>query len=370
MSTSSDVTTESPLTSDQLLEYENTRASEPMPEHLLETMSERRVHVSTAGSNRIDLNDLGKELSTTSSFRLPANAFLGQLGGDGQSKLSVPPMTPPADVIAQPVQPAWQDRIYHPKLAPMPPNPAVKGRDAAHLRADNVYLPENRTPFRPEGYPWTCIGRIEVFENGRLTSIGSAALVGRRLAVTSGHLMPRDGSPGKWGIRFVPGYFDGNSTVGIQSWTEAYRAFTITVSDSTQDRDLSFMKLYDPIGDALGSFGAKTYNDDWEDKGMWTLVGYPGSITSAQRPTLQKGIAVIDDDPSGDFAEIEHRGDADDGNSGGPLWAEFPDGPYIIGVHSGGEYREIVWVVDENNNVAAGGVALVNMINSLRAEWP
>ena len=82
---------------------------------------------------------------------------------------------------------------------------------------------------------------------------------------------------------------------------------------------------------------------------------------------------MIDDDPDGSFAEIEHMGDASDGNSGGPLFGTWPEGPYVIGVHSGGEYRTI-WtpfgdIVAENNNVAAGGRHGEHGPHAL-ADWP
>ena len=86
------------------------------------------------------------------------------------------------------------------------------------------------------------------------------------------------------------------------------------------------------------------------------------------------GIRVVDDDPDGSFAEIEHMGDARDGNSGGPLFGTWPEGPYIIGVHSGDEYKYIPTpfgdIVAENNNVAAGGSGMVNMIRKALADWP
>lgn len=361
-----------PLTPDALLAYENVRASEPAPQQLLESMSERRVHVSSPDQAAADatLTDLAASLQKTASFTLPANTFLGLLGRDGRTQVSVPAM---ADSDHQPVvrpfQPAWQNRVFHPKLAPIAPDRAVRGRDADRIGVHRLYAPENRTAFRPEGYPWTCIGRIEVFENGVRKRLGTATLVGRRIVLTSGHLMPRDGSPGRWAIRFVPGYFDGASSVGLSSWTEAYRALAINVGDDTQDRDISILKLYTPLGDALGWMGMKTYNDDWEDEGVWTLVGYP-DLTAGERPTFQAGIPVIDDDPSGDFTEIEHRGDATDGNSGGPLFAQFPDGPYLVGVHSGDEYRMAGPIVAENNNVASGGRGMVNLANAVEAEWP
>jgi hypothetical protein len=112
---------------------------------------------------------------------------------------------------------------------------------------------------------------------------------------------------------------------------------------------------------------------------MWTLVGYPGAaagvVSNGERPTIQNGISVIDDDPDGSFAEIEHRGDASPGNSGVPLFGTFPHGPYVIGVHSGDEYRTIdipllPTIVAENNNVAAGGAGMVNMVRAAQTHWP
>ena len=45
------------------------------------------------------------------------------------------------------------------------------------------------------------------------------------------------------------------------------------------------LKLYTPLGNSLGYFGYKTYNDDWEDGNYWTKCGYPGAIASGQRPS-------------------------------------------------------------------------------------
>jgi V8-like Glu-specific endopeptidase len=316
----------------------------------------------------LSLSELAGDLARTSSFRLPAGAFLGRLGRDG----AVGPQVPDSgEAEAAPYRPQWQDLVYHPKVAPMSIPPERKGRDGSAVRLHRIYSPENRTPFRPEGHPWTCIGRIEVFEFGQSKRKGTATLVGTRTIVTSAHLMPRNGSAGNWAVLFVPGYFDGQSTVGLSSWCEQYRAVTgPAVTDSTQDRDIAVLKLYQPLGNPLGTMGIKTYDDDWEDKAVWALVGYPGDITGGERPTFQTGIPVIDDDPSGDWAEIEHRGDATDGNSGGPLWANFPDGPYLVGVHSGDEYRVVAGVVAENNNVCSGGVGLPRLVNAVNAEWP
>jgi len=365
-----DTDSANPLTPEQLLETDNDSVSGQMiPADMRESMSERMVYLSSPdGSERPKLSDLGAELARNGSFQLPEGVFLGRLGGEGRTQEafgdSRASTTPPH-------RPEWRPRIYHPKIAPTDSSP-WRIKNGKGVRLHKVYPPENRAPFRPEGYPMTCIGRIEVFEFGVRKRVGTAALVGPRHIISSAHLMPRDGGAGRWGVKFVPGFFNGGSTVGLESWCEAYRhvVHPNNVNDSTQDRDLVVLKLYNPLGNALGWFGTKTYDPDWEDQGRWTLIGYPGSITGGERPTFQNGIPVIDDDPSGIWSEIEHRGDATDGNSGGPLFGTFPDGPYIIGVHSGDEVRMAGPIVAEDNNVCAGGVGMPRMVNALRAEWP
>lgn len=51
------------------------------------------------------------------------------------------------------------------------------------------------------------------------------------------------------------------------------------------------MKLFEALGDSPGWFGAKTYADNWNDSGFWTLVGNPGDVASVERPSSQGGIS-------------------------------------------------------------------------------
>jgi V8-like Glu-specific endopeptidase len=358
-----------PFTPDELLRLDNTVADTEIPADLRSSMSDRRVYVSTAGADSDgELARIGDEITGSGSFRLADDAFLGQLGRHAEIDDEVGSV---GEAESTGYRPDWQPPVYHPKIAPIEIRTEPKGPDGTRVQLHKLYPPENRTAFRPEGYPWTCIGRIQVFEAGVPKRLGTATLVGRRTILTSAHMMPRNPGAG-WAVLFVPGYFDGQSTAGVSSWCEAYHAVVgpTAVGDSTQDRDLAILKLYQPLGDALGWMGVKTYDDDWEGSGVWTLVGYPGSVTGGERPTFQAGIPVIDDDPSGDWTEVEHRGDATDGNSGGPLFGQWPDGPYLVGVHSGDEYRVVLGVVAEDNNVCAGGVGMPRMVNAKNAEWP
>jgi hypothetical protein len=107
------------------------------------------VHVSTVdGSAVANIAAMAEDLVQTSSFLLPAGTFLGRLGRDGQNYDSSGGST---HALRRPYQPEWQDRIYHPKLAPTPSSTSLKGSGGRRIRLHRLYDPENRTPFRCPG---------------------------------------------------------------------------------------------------------------------------------------------------------------------------------------------------------------------------
>jgi hypothetical protein len=115
----------------------------------------------------------------------------------------------------------------------------------------------------------------------------------------------------------------------VFSWTERAPGFP----GHGQGDDMAVLKRYSPLGDSLGFFGYKTYNDDWEGGAYWTLIDYPGSLGGTNRPTRQSGIIITDDDSDGEGVEFEHTGDTSKRKSGGRLWAWWGDSPRIIGTH-------------------------------------
>jgi V8-like Glu-specific endopeptidase len=69
--------------------------------------------------------------------------------------------------------------------------------------------------------------------------------------------------------------------------------------------------------------------------------------------------------------ELEHQGDSTAGDSGAPFWATWSDNfPYSIGVVSGGEYQyEAKEHGYEDNNICAGGQAMIDLVNWAHTNW-
>ena len=195
-------------------------------------------------------------------------------------------------------------------------------------------------------------------------------LIGGRVMLTAGHLVPWGSS--NWKMLFVPGYYDGQSVdgPGAVSWVSDCHGWN--TGGSVAAHDMAVCRLYTPLGGWLGYMGARTYSDSWEDQPYWTLCGYPGAVAGGNRPSFQNGIPVLDDDSDGGALELEHHGDATGGDSGGPFFAWWTDGPYAIGTTSGGERISggFLGIGDEDNNIEAGGGAMVDLVKWGRQNWP
>ncbi|MGH9075865.1 MAG: trypsin-like serine peptidase [Acidimicrobiales bacterium] len=305
---------------------------------------------------------------------LPEGVQLGQPGRTGD-RLERSEHDLPAQASTGPFRPEWTPLSYQARsstqMASRAPMRRIKG--TATDPYYGVYPPDVRQVFWPGSYPWQCVGRIFTWtdwgKGGGWTWSGSGVLVGRRHVVTAGHVCPWGSR--SWAMKFVPGYWDGAPAdgQGAQSWTSDYRGWN--TDDTVAAHDMAVLRLYDPIGSWLGWMGTRVYDSGWQGGAYWTLAGYPGSIAGAERPSYQSGIAVLDDDNDGDAKEIEHHGSATPGDSGGPFFGFWKDGPHAIGTTSGGESISggfLGWG-DEDNNIEAGGKALVDLVLWAQANW-
>ena len=167
-----------------------------------------------------------REAPGTWEFELPQGPGLG-LPGRNAGRMA------PAEVVRQikagtdsePHRPPWVDFTSHPKLSTstQPRLHRVDGRlIQPHYR---VFGNDDRQVYYPSGYPWTCIGRIFVwndFSKPNYAWSGSGVLIGGRVVLTAGHMAPW--GSGNWAMQFVPAYYNGASTLGagVSSWVSDY----------------------------------------------------------------------------------------------------------------------------------------------------
>ncbi|MET0429953.1 MAG: trypsin-like serine protease, partial [Microvirga sp.] len=233
------------------------------------------------------------------------------------------------------------------------------GRRVRPLNVTQIFNGESRQVYRDTSYPWVCIGRLFRPDG----NWGTATLVGRSVILTASHVLAglwQPGAPLNQRVTFVPACFDNVSLLGA-SWTaQAVNIAAWETIQSVDGYDMAICQLDKPMGEWLGYLGARTYDDDWEDRAVWAHAGYPYDFSmSGQRPTYELGISVRDDDSdSYDTLEVETRADSASGQSGGPLWGVFRDGgQQIIGTLSGIEDN----FAEPKNTLFAGGNGLVNL---------
>jgi len=270
-------------------------------------------------------------------------------------------------------KPKGTPMIYHPNVVGPDAPQIIRRKNGRRVRLHVVFNGDDRQVFNPgDDYPWRCVGKLLVWKNPGAffwdtpDKTGTAALVGPNFVVTSAHMVPPDQE--RWKAIFLPGLFDENRSFGEFSYMQTWRLY----KDYDQGSDLAILKLYDPIGERLGWFGTKTYDSSWQDGNYWTKVGYASMIANGNRPNRVMNFPIIDDDDSYGV-ELEYQADGSPGDSGGPVFSWWDDGPYIVGVHSGEELETDLLAFGRFfavlNNVAAGGAALPDLVNWGHANW-
>jgi hypothetical protein len=383
---------EPPLTMEEILQRDNIAASEPVPIEIAERLVSNRI-VLSSNDRRFDPRKYFTKIKgSRGAWELSTmEPVIDGLRVEKMERVKPSSLERAArrERITEPFRPSWQPYIYHPKTMVANSEPRMlKRKCGAKVRPHAVFNRDDRELFLPEGYPWRCIGRVfKNFGNGWQGS-ATGTLVGSRTVLCSAHMIPW-GQP-RVGIVFIPGYYS-TASVSKAVGSKRLSSFVTDVRGyDVPDRagwDIAVMRLADPLGDWLGTFGARTYNDDWEDDPRWTLVGYPSEIgititsvfplvmssikNNGDFPTRQFGISVEDDDTDGNALELEHHGDSSPGNSGGPLFGHWPKGPYVIGVESGSEVPDDVnfYLGARITNIAAGGNAMVDLVRWARETW-
>lgn len=301
---------------------------------------------------------------------LPAPSGAAQLALPGRTAVR----SAPADIAAS-VDPAVDFTGFRPEWAALAPTPRplpgggapqdlqrINGRTTRPLY---VFPPDDRAQYRDTTWPWGVVGKVFTSAGW----VGSGALIGPRLVVTAGHVVPWGAA--SWWMRFVPAYYDGVSLhgSGIESYVSDTRGYN--TSGDVTGYDWAILRLYQPLGSWLGYFGYNGYSDSWRNAPYWTLLGYPGAVASGLRPSWQGSVSIFDEDSdSNGGRELETRADATPGNSGGPLFGWWSGDPRIIGVVSGEETDWIFPIGGEMGNVIASGSGFTNLVAWGRTNWP
>jgi V8-like Glu-specific endopeptidase len=261
--------------------------------------------------------------------------------------------------------PDWTAVSATPALAPVVERPRLVRRNGTRVRPEWVINPDARSPYYPNSYPFSVVGRIFVWQDANTPNWswwGTGSLLGARTIMTASHVVPWGSS--NWKALFVPAYYDGASIHG--AWAASWVTNAQGYSSHAQGDDMAVMRLDVPLGNNLGFFGFRTYDGAWEDLNVWTLPGYPWDKDSGNRPWLHLNFPIIDDDNDGAGVELEYQADTEGGQSGAPVFAWFNGSPDVVGTHSGGEDN----VGEPRQNVAAGGNALTNLLHWARNNWP
>ncbi len=365
---------ERPLTVDERAKAGRIAGTGDMPHDIAESLATQRLHVD--GLDKApQLARVGERGAGTWELALPPGTQLGRPGVSGKR-------LPLAERVAgeggtQPMRPKWSEQTFQPYAAsPSFRHVPMQRRDGTQVEPYyGVFGADDRSVYYPSSYPWRCVGRIFTWTNwgggGSWNWWGSGVLVGPRHVLTAGHVCPWGAK--SWAMKFVPSYWDGAPAVGAGavSYASDYRGWD--THDTVAANDYSILRLYDPIGSWLGWMGTKTYSSSWNGGDYWSLAGYPAAIAGGERPSDQSGIPVLDTDGGDDNSvEIEHHGDATGGDSGGPFFGFWNDGPYAVGVTSGGERisGSLFGWWDEDNNIEAGGGGMVDLVRWGLTNWP
>lgn len=228
-----------------------------------------------------------------------------------------------------------------------------------------IFGPDDRFSFVSQDYPYSAIGRLQTSNN----TICTGTMIAKNLVLTASHCIPWGLMPDIW-ISYSPMYYEGEKPFGEVYATNVYAIYRMPEGDIEPAEtafDMAILQLESDLGNVTGWAGARSYQTRWNEGPYWINVGYPVDCFGAQRPVVSFNGTIIDafafDFRNTTGYYLDTRIDIRAGHSGGPIFSYFGNDTFIsvVGVTSG---------ENTENNSAAGGPALLDLINFAKEQAP
>ena len=237
-----------------------------------------------------------------------------------------------------------------------------------------VYPPDGRHTFNDTTYPWRACGRV-------VTAVGHGAgtIVGPQHVLTASHVVDWSQSNGQIGwLRFEPDFNNGDVFApSMATITYSYEQIGNPQGEYDVAEDYVVCVMDRRIGDELGWLGTKTYDDSWDGGGFWAHVGYPATSAAAARRPSRAASASTTPGPRNSSrparaATSRPSPASTTGDSGGPIFGFWSDGPYVVGVVSGEGTLDPVYsdLTSRTGNWVAGGSPMPDLVNQARSDHP
>ncbi|ACA15818.1 hypothetical protein M446_1300 [Methylobacterium sp. 4-46] len=266
-------------------------------------------------------------------------------------------MGSPRERIA-PHRPAWVSSAVRPVQAPrrLPPRLVHRGIPVDPLV---VWGEDDRRSYDDTRYPWGCVCKI--LSSGKT---GSGVLVGPRHVLTASHVVNWGGTAETIEVHRA-GATAAATARTVRRWT--FTKITGDPGASTVDEDYAVLVVDQRLGDRFGWMGVRTYDSAWDEEDWWWNIGYPDDVSAGLFPIYQRN-KKLDEDAwdYGSGRAMTTAADLMPGQSGGPMFGFWSDGPFVVAVVSavGNVF------LTGTENYCSGGSDLTSLVSQARSGDP